>query len=104
MIIIRASKELDIYRIVLEASRNSPRPANAIYIGKAKPKGVIVYDLQEDLLPSIPGYLVYRIGRIEYPGVIVGIITFGNTRKEALESLSIAIEAYKDAVIKEEIK
>ena len=103
MIVIKAEKENDIYRILFNALRNSAMPANVIYVGRAKPRGVYVHGLDEELLPDIPGYLVYRTGKIEYPGIIIGIVTRGNTRYEAVDRLLAAIEGYKGAVSKEEL-
>jgi len=103
MLVLKAEKEVDVYRILLNAMRNIHMPATLIYVGRAKPKGVIVHGIREKLLPQIPGYLVYRTGKIEYPGIITGIITRGYTRQEALERMAVAIEGYKVSVIKEEL-
>jgi len=103
MIVIRAKTENDVYRIIFNAIRTSAMPATVVYVGRAKPKGVYVHKIEEELLPSVPGYLVYRTGRIEYPEIIIGIVTRGNSRHEAVDRLLEAIEGYKGAVVKEEL-
>ena len=103
MIVIKVEKESDVFRVLFNALRTSPMPATVTYLGRAKPKGVYVHGIREEFLPGVPGYLVYRTGRIEYPGVIIGIVTRGKTRHEAVNRLLEAIEGYKAAVVKEEL-